>query len=553
MRHFPSLAAKAVIGGVMLAAPISGFAQDKIRTIHLLSRPQAAQPAEFQSMQLIAQEWSKLGLDVKVDVMPWEQLSDAVWYNRNDWDATAWQMTGRPERSDPDEIIFNLFHSTTAENGYNFIGYKNPEYDKVVEAQRVTIDPDARKALVFRAQEMLAADQPNMMLVHPEQSFAFDRTIWDPMSVVDQSGIGIRNTWTYLSLAPLGDQKDVIVNSADNVIAVNPLYISGVTDAWVTELIYDRLFRVGPDGLPRPWAAESHEWRDDRTIAVTLRQGMKWHDGEPLTAEDVKFSFEATTSGEAPMYKPFGSNIASVEIEGDDVVVFRLENASASFLTSSLAKINLIPMHVWKPLLDDLATREETAENHQEDTPIGSGPFRFERWLTNEEIVLSANAEHFNAPKVERWILRLVPNAEAALGMLRSGEINFLTDFTGDPQVLIDAAEADGDLEVVSTVDIGFRYVAFNNRRPPFDDPAFRAALSSAVDRRLIVNAAFKGFAVPSNSVVSPALAFWHDAEVVESFTAGSDVAKTMLEEAGYRLVDGRLAYPEGETETLGD
>lgn len=545
-----STALAAVLAPIFLAAPAMA---DEIRTIHILSRPQAGQPAEFQSIQLIAQEWRALGLDVEVDVMPWEQMSDAVWYNRDDWDVTGWQMTGRPERSDPDEILFNLFHSSTAESGYNFIGYSNPEYDALVEQQRITTDPDARQALIYRAQEILAADQPNMMLVHPEQAFAFDDTIWDAASVVDQSGIGIRNTWTWMSLAPLTDQHDIIVNSADPVISVNPLYISGVTDSWVTELVYDRLFRVGPDGLPQPWAATSYEWRDATTIAVTLRDDMMWHDGEPLTAQDVKFSYEATTSGEAPMYVPFGSNITGIEIEDDTTIVFTLNTASASFLTSSLAKINLIPEHVWGPILEELSTGDENAESYQEETPIGSGPYRFDRWVTNEEIVLSANTDHFNAPKAERWIMRFVPNAEAALGMLRSGEINFLTDFSGDPQVLIDAAAEDGDIEVVSTVDIGFRYVAFNNRRPPFDDPAFRAALSASVDRRLIVNAAFKGFAVPSNSVVSPALAFWHDAAVVDDFHAGNDLAVQMLADAGYTLVDGRLSYPEGQTEMLGD
>lgn len=549
MNIYLNLASSTLMSAAMLTGP--SWAQDQIRTLHLLSRPQAAQPAEFQAMQLIAQEWRKLGLDIEVDVMPWEQMSSEVWYERDKWDATAWQMTGRPERSDPDEIIYNLFHSSTAATGYNFIGYSNPEYDALVEKQRTTIDPDARQALVREAQEILARDQPNMMLVHPEQAFAFDNTVWDAASVVNQSGIGIRNTWTWLSLTPKGDQTDVIVNSADNVIAVNPLYISGVTDSWITELVYDRLFRVGPDGLPQQWAAESHEWRDDTTIAVTLRSGMAWHDGEPLTAEDVKFSFETTVGGEAPMYSPFGKGIAGIEIEGDNVVVFTLNDPSASFITSSLAKINLIPKHVWEPILADLGTKEENAESYQEETPIGSGPYRFDRWITNEEIVLSANKEHFNAPNADRWILRLVPNAEAALGMLRSGEVNFLTDFSGDPQVLVDAAEADGDLEVVSTVDIGFRYVAFNNRRPPFNDPAFRAALSSAVDRRLIVKAAFKDFAVASNSVVSPALEFWHAKEVVDDFKAGADVAKTMLEDAGYTMVGGRLAYPEGVEETL--
>ncbi|MEC9243831.1 MAG: ABC transporter substrate-binding protein [Pseudomonadota bacterium] len=545
---------RAVVSTAFLAllAGTPAFAGDQIRTIDLFTRPQAAQPQEFQSIQLIAQEWRKLGLDVNVRVMPWEQMSDVVWYQRDNWDATAWQMVGRPERSDPDEIVFNLFHSTTADKGYNFIGYLNPEYDTVVEAERVEIDEAKRKELIDKAQDILAADQPNMMLVHPKQTFAFDKTVWDPASVVEQSGIGIRNTWTFMSLTPNGDQKDIILNSGDNVQAINPLYISGGVDSWVFELVYDRLVRVGPDGLPKAWAAESYEWKDDKTIAVTLREGMKWHDGEPVTPEDVKFSFETAVSGEAPMYAPFATNIENIAIDGS-TITFTLKQPAASFVTSSLAKINLIPKHVWEPIIADLKTKEENAESYQEEMPIGSGPFRFERWLTNEEIVLSANKDHFNAPKAERWILRIVPNVEAALGMLRSGEINFLAEFSGDPQVLLQAAEQDGDLETVSTVEMGFRYVAFNNRRPPFDDPAFRRALSSAVDRRLIVKAAYRGYAEPSNSVVSPALGFWHNAAVVEGFEAGHDVAVKILEDAGYTLEGGRLHYPGDQKETLAE
>lgn len=544
---------KAVTATALLSlfAAFPALAGDPIRAIELYTRPQASQPQEFQSIQLIAQEWRKLGLDVQVKVMPWEQMSDVVWYQRDAWDATAWQMVGRPERSDPDEIVYNLFHSSTAENGYNFIGYTNPEYDKIVEAQRGEIDEEKRKELVFQAQEMLAADQPNMMLVHPKSTFAFDKTVWKADTVVDQSGIGIRNTWTFMGIEPLGDQKDIILNSGDNVQAVNPLYISGGVDSWVFELVYDRLARVGPDGLPQPWAAESYEWTDETTVAVKLREGMKWHDGEALTAEDVKFSFETAVSGEAPMYAPFASNIETIEVVDDLNLVFKLKQPAASFVTSSLAKINLIPMHVWEPIIADLKTKEENAESYQEETPIGSGPFKFERWLTNEEIVLTANADHFNAPKAERWILRIVPNVEAALGMLRSGEINFMGEFTGDPQVLMTAAEQDGDLEVVSTVDMGFRYIAFNNRRAPFDDPAFRKALSAAVDRQLIVKAAFKGFAEPSNSVVSPSLAFWHDPAVFEGFQTGTEVAAKMLEDAGYTLDGDRLTYPGDKTEDL--
>ena len=531
------------------AAGIMPAFADPIRTINLFTRPQAAQPSEYQFVELIAQEWRKLGLDVNVQVMPWEQMSEIVWFKRDQWDTTAWQMVGRPERSDPDEIVFNLFHTSTAEKGFNFIGYNNPAYDALVERQRAETDPDKRRALVREAQAMLAADQPNMMLVHPKSTYVFNAAVWKPESVVDQGGIGIRNTWTYMSLDPVGDKRDIVLNSSDTVRAINPLYISGGTDSWITELLWDRLMRVGPDGLPQLWAASAYEWIDPTTIKVTLREGMKWHDGQPVTPEDVKFSFEAAGSGEAPMYGPFVRNITGIEISGNDIT-FKLANPSAAFLTASLAKINLIPKHIWEPVIEEQKTKETNAESYQEPTPIGSGPFRFVSWTANEEVVLAANPDHFNKPKADRWILRIVPNVEAALGMLKSGEINFLADFPGDPSVLQAAAAADPNLKVVSTVDIGFRYVAFNHRRPPFNDPAFRNALSAAVDRRLIVGAAFRGFAVPSNSVVSPALAFWHNEET-DKMETGIDKAKAMLEAAGYKVVDGKLNYPAGVTETL--
>jgi peptide/nickel transport system substrate-binding protein len=540
----------ALLAGVAIATQVFA-AGDKIREITLTTRPQAAQPQEFQFVQLIAQEWRKLGLDVKVDVMPWEQMADLVWYNRDKWDTTGWQMVGRPERSDPDELIYNLFHSSTAPKGYNFIGYNNPELDATVEAQRIETDPAKRQELLYKAQAILAADQPNLMLVHPKSTFAFDKTVWDPSTVIDQGGIGIKNTWTFISMTPLGDQKDIILNSSDNIQAINPLFISGGTDSWITELVWDRLLRIGPDGLPQPWAAESYEWLDDKTIALQLREGMMWHDGQPVTADDVKFSFEAAMGEEAPMYKPFVGNIEAIETDGN-TITFRLKDPTAAFLTASLAKLNIIPKHIWEPVLADLATKEENAEDYQEPAPIGSGPYKFTSWTTNEEVVLSANQDHFSPPKAERWILRIVPNTEAAIGMLRSGEINFLADFSGDPKILLDLAEQDGDLEVVSTVDMGFRYVAFNHRRPPFNDPEFRKALSYAINRDLIVGAAFRGYAVKSNSVISPALGFWHNKDVNE-FETGSDLAKSILEEAGYTVEGGALHYPDGVSETLAE
>jgi peptide/nickel transport system substrate-binding protein len=536
-------------GAALLLASPALAAGDEIRPITIWARTQAANPQAYQAAQLIAQAWQDLGLEVEVRGIPRPQQSDLVWYDRDGWDATMWQMVGRPERSDPDEVVYNLFHSSTAESGYNFVGYINPEYDEVAEAQRVEPDEAKRQALVRKSQEIIARDQPYMFLVHPTKVFAFDKTVWDPASIVEQSGLGIKNFWTFVGAAPQGDQKDMILNSSDEMNAINPLYISGATDSWVTELIWDRLMRIGPDGLPQPWAAESYQWLDPTTIEITIRPDMTWHDGKPVTVEDVVFSFEAPAMGdEAPMYKPFVEGITSIEATGDRTVKMTLDQPNAAFLTSSLAKINLIPKHVWEPILADLVNKPENAEQVVEEKRIGSGPFKYVDWTLQQQVVLEANKDHWSAPKMERWVLRIIPNVEAALGMLRSGEVNFMSDYTGDPQILIDVADQDGDLAIVDSVDIGFQFLGFNARRAPFDDPAFRRALSFAVPRELMVAAAWNGFSVPSNSVVSPALPFWHN-EAVLPIPAGEEAAMAELEKGGYELVDGKLHYPDGGTE----
>jgi peptide/nickel transport system substrate-binding protein len=531
--------------GLLVTGPAQA-AGDRIRKIVIISVAQAGDPNEFQAAQITAQEWRKLGLEVEVRGLPRPQVSQIVWYERDRWDVAMWRMIGRPERSDPDELVYNLFHSSTREKGFNFVGYSSPEYDKLAEAQRVEIDQAKRKEIIGKAQDMIDKDKPYLFLVYPKNISAFNSKVWKKDTIVDQAGIGARNFWSFSGATPLTDKKDMVISGADALNAINPLYISGATDSWVTDLVWDRLMRVGPDGLPKPWAAESVKYLDSTTIEVKMRAGMKWHDGKPVTAEDVIYSFQAPAGNKSPMYRPFVASIASVTKKDDATVIFKLKAPNASFFTSSLAKINLIPKHVWEPILAGLG--DKNAESYQEQNPVGSGPFKVRSFKLQEEIVLERNADHWAAPKYDRWILRIVPNVEATLGMLRRGEITFIGEYRGDPQLLSNISKQQTEIEVAATVDMGFRFVAPNLRRPPFDDPKFRGALMAALNRNVFAQAAWNGFAVPANSHVSAALPFWHKST---PHRANIEEAKKMLKDAGYELVGGRLHYPTGKKEGL--
>jgi peptide/nickel transport system substrate-binding protein len=252
----------AAAGLAVLAVATTALAQnvsEKVRKINLYTWPQANLPQAYQASQLIAQQWRQLGLEIDVKPLQRQAQTALIWYSRDKWDATMWRMVGRPERSDPDEFLYSLFHSSYAEKGYDFIGYVNPEYDRLAEKQRTQLDREERRKTVFEMQKMIDRDQPYAFLVHPKYPLAFNRAVFKEDTVVNQTGIGIRNIWTFVNIEPIGAQKDLIINSSEPINATNPLYIGGAVDSWITDLIWDRLMRIGRRHHARHQAAARHE------------------------------------------------------------------------------------------------------------------------------------------------------------------------------------------------------------------------------------------------------------------------------------------------------
>ena len=197
-----------------LRPALAQAAGDKIRPLAILTIPQAADPHAYQAAEIMVDAFKQLGLDIAVKPLSDQEQAQIVWYERQRWDATMWSMVGRPERSDPDELTYNLYVSANAATGYDFIGYVNPDYDKLAQEQRSELDQAKRKQLIIKAQEMINHDQPYGFLVHPINLFALNTDVFDEKTTVTQPGIGIRNFWTFLKLAPKGSQKDIIVNSS---------------------------------------------------------------------------------------------------------------------------------------------------------------------------------------------------------------------------------------------------------------------------------------------------------------------------------------------------
>jgi peptide/nickel transport system substrate-binding protein len=537
-----------------LKPALAQAAGDQIRPLAILAIPQAADPHAYQAAELMVDAFKQLGLDVSLKPLSDQEQGQIIWYERQRWDMGMWSMVGRPERSDPDELTYNLFVSANAATGYDFVGYVNPAYDKLAQDQRQELDPEKRKQLIIQAQELINHDQPYGYLVHPINLFALNTDVFDYGTTVEQPGIGIRNFWTFIKLTPKGSQRDIILNSSVVSAELSPFNIAGATGWWIADLVWDRLMRIGPDGLPQEWAAENVKRPTDTTVEFSLRDGMKWHDGKPVTVDDVIYSFEVPAGDKAPMYKPFVANVAKVEGTGGNNIRITLKHPDAAFLTTTLSKLYLAPKHVWEPLLAELQGKPQTAEHIQEPHPVGSGPYKMVNFNLSEEAVLEANPDHWAKPKAARWIYRVIPNVEATLGALKRNEINFLADYNGDPKLLYDLAKSMPALKIDKAVDLGMQFLAYNERRPPFNDVAFRQALSAAIDREEMANDAWDGKAVPANSDVSPALKYWHDDGIEKKVPGGDgniDGAKKILKDAGYVLVDGKLHYPAGVKETL--
>jgi ABC-type transport system substrate-binding protein len=283
--------------------------------------------------------------------------------------------------------------------------------------------------------------------------------------------------------------------------------------------LYDSLVDMDTNVDIRGRLAESWEQADANSWRFKLRPGVTFHNGEPFTAETVKFTLEQYASMDPPYYYVYLWGAAwppTVEIEADDSVLIRTPGPSA-IVPRLLTKIGMLP--------------QAAADPGFAEAPIGTGPLKFAEWAKGDRVVLDANPDYWDgAPSLNRLIWRTIPDAAARLAALQAGEIQLALDPPPDRLGELTAPEF-GVLETPST-GAGQILTNFRNADAPIADVRVRRALTLGIDGQGLIDALLAGKGIPA---VGPAPATSFGALDAGGYPPRDvEAARALLAEAGY-------------------
>ncbi|MGD8522858.1 MAG: ABC transporter substrate-binding protein [Desulfobacterales bacterium] len=533
----------ALVGGSLIAGPGMVFAQGqpgaKVDSMELMTTTATFDPVRPESARLICQEFEKLGWDVEPLPIDYKQNVQKV-IMEHEYDMWLVRFTGASIRIDPNVFIYQVHHSSQyKKGGYNWIGYSNPEVDKLAEAQQIEMDVDKRCDLVKKAQVLIHEEQPENVLVNAKMTNAYrsDRL----KNLTPMMGEGIGSFWSDIDMEVV--QGDGYVRSGVTAALknLNPIDVKDGKEFKELRMFYDRLFRIASDGQAKPWAAKSYSIPDPRTIDITIREGMLFHDGQPVTAEDIKFTFDYHAKWKAPFFAAALKDVESVAVTGKHSVRIKLVKPSAPFISNVLAAIFIIPQHIWKDIPDKVNVDDPL--NYPNEKPIGSGPFKFEYWDRGRELKLSAFKEHFHPPKCAGNLMIVYGSHDAMAAAIEKGECD-RTRYILKPSLMEDLDKVKGCVGKAYPSH-GFYDLSYHTRRPPLNDPVFRKAIAHVLPKELIIEAVLGGHASLGGSVIAPANEFWHN-PAVKPFPTDIRIAKKILAEAGYTWDNkGKLHYPK--------
>lgn len=308
-------------------------------------------------------------------------------------------------------------------------------------------------------------------------------------------------------------------------------YVTGYPGWNMLMLQYDSLYQLDLEGVPQPWLVSAASTSDDGlTITLDLKEGITWHDGEPFSAEDVKFTFEYFKQYERSRFTRALVPVASVAAEGDTRVIITLSAPAPSFELGALADVPIMPQHIWA----EITTPEE--QPFDPATNTGTGPYKLVEYAPDQFYRFEANADYFaGAPAVNELVFVKFADDAGSLAALRSQEIDFRTQII--PPEQIEPLAATPDMQIAQGPLYTTQMLVYDMTKPPFDRPEVRQAMSLAIDRQDLADTIYLGAAtLGSAGWIHPASPLFNAEVVTESDPAR---AQQILEDAGITDGDG--------------
>ena len=308
---------------------------------------------------------------------------------------------------------------------------------------------------------------------------------------------------------------------------LNPYtYQTGYPGWNLMTLVYDPLFYPDANNEPIPWLVRNVQVsRDGLTWTLTLHPNVRWHDGRPLTSEDVRFTFEYVQKVAHGRWTPPSRVVERVDAPNPTTVIFRLKNADAGFRLRALADIPILPKHIWESVTTVAAARGFT-------NMVGSGPYTVAEAQPAQFYRLTANPQYFaGRPRVSELILPVIRDATVSFTALQAGQIDANVR-TLTPELVAQFGKLPG-MKVVKGPGFSSTLLQFNLEHPLLKDVKLRQAIANSINTKLMGRLLMLGFAVVgAPGYLHPDSPFY---AAGVKFEANKARAVALLNEAGYR------------------
>ncbi|MHB9000437.1 MAG: ABC transporter substrate-binding protein [Thermoanaerobaculia bacterium] len=289
----------------------------------------------------------------------------------------------------------------------------------------------------------------------------------------------------------------------------------------IFDMIYSGLVKITPDAGYEPDLAERWETPDDRTIVFHLKEGAKFQDGRPVTARDVKWTYESLMVEAFASPKKSGyATVTAFEAPDDKTFIIRLTEPNAGIFDN--LTLGILP--------------QGADTNVFKSQPVGAGPYRVTEFRPDDRVALEAfEGFHGGAPKIKQIVVRIIPDATTRILELRKGSVDFALNAV--PYDTVPAFEKDANFKVVREPGAVYQYLAFNLRDKNLAKQQVREAIAMSIDRARIVRDLLRGYGQVTDSLFP--VGHWARAENLASHPFDLAKAKSLLDAAGLRDPDG--------------